>query len=419
MNEEIASRIVEALDTKRLVTTLQEFIRFPSFTFEESKLAECVARRVWESGMEVEIQKVQGSKQVVGTLRGTGGGESVMFCGHLDIDYWTEDDWSKPPFEGVVEGDRVYGAGACNMKSGLASMLMAIDAISKAKIKLKGDLLYAAVMGEMNGGIGVQYLIDKGIRADHCIIGEPTRLRVPLGNYGAVRAFAISTYGKRSWALWTRKQDPVEKMLKIIEAMGPTFTPIKSGGWLTFKPNSKYPNYPMYNIFTWHAGFTRDHRVQMASYSPDVCTIMCDFKFAPNQGITMVSIVKDLERLIEKLKKEDPDFKADVQIVGPPQHLGRTPFELTGKEKVIQTLTKWHEYVTGERAKDIVTEDLFCCDADRLYAVGIPTAVYGPSAETGYSMGPDEMVSIKQMITTAKVYALTAAELCTISEKVA
>src|SRR5947208_5370852 len=145
--------------------------------------------------MQVSYQEVEeGRPNVIGTLKGMGGGATLMFCAHMDH--------FDNPQETVVEDNRIYGRGLVNMKAAFPCYIEAVAAIQRAGVKLKGDIIIAGVVGEIEkaqigrfrgksyrgAGVGARYLMDHGVTADMCIIGEPTGLQLQIGNAGLIWA---------------------------------------------------------------------------------------------------------------------------------------------------------------------------------------------------------------------------------------
>jgi acetylornithine deacetylase len=96
-------------------------------------------------GYRVDLQEVEpGRFQTVAVLEGSGGGKSLMFNGHIDIDPLAL-GWRRDPWTPTVEGDRLFGAGVNNMKGGVTAMISAAEAIRKSGVRLKGDLVVAWV----------------------------------------------------------------------------------------------------------------------------------------------------------------------------------------------------------------------------------------------------------------------------------
>src|SRR4029453_6136911 len=128
-------------------------------------------------GFESRLQEVDpGRFQTIARLPGTGGGTSLMFDGHIDIDP-IPSGWKRDPWTPTIEGDRFYGAGIYNMKGGDAAMIMAAVAAKRAGVPLRGDVVFACVDGELQGGVGTVHLLKRGVRADWAIVPEPYSTR--------------------------------------------------------------------------------------------------------------------------------------------------------------------------------------------------------------------------------------------------
>ena len=107
-----------------------------------------------------------------------------MFNGHLDSNPLAA-GWTRNPYDPWVEGNRLHGAGIRNMKSGVASMIHAAEAIRRSGVSLAGDIVIACVLGELQGGLGTKYLLDKGYRTDAAVVTEPYGYTTWSPNTGA------------------------------------------------------------------------------------------------------------------------------------------------------------------------------------------------------------------------------------------
>ena len=136
-------------------------------------------------GVEVDRDEAWG---LVATLPGRGDGRSLMFNSHVDVvpagdlRAWGE----IAPFAGSAGGSTVYGRGACDMKGGLVAALWAVRTLAMLKVPLRGDVLLACVQGEEDGGLGTYAMLQRGWRADSCVIPEPTSLDLAPGSCGSL-----------------------------------------------------------------------------------------------------------------------------------------------------------------------------------------------------------------------------------------
>jgi acetylornithine deacetylase len=155
---------------------------------------------------------------LVGRLPGTGGGRSLMFNAHVDVVPPGEPSaWSGDPFSGRVEGDLLYGRGSCDMKGGLVAALTAVEEL--AGHRPRGDVLVACVVGEEDGGLGTYALLDRGWRADACVIPEPTGLAVVPAAAGAL-TFRLRVPGLAAHAARRGSGvSAVEKFLPVFAAL--------------------------------------------------------------------------------------------------------------------------------------------------------------------------------------------------------
>ena len=152
MNSETVQKLQDSVDTDEMLRLAQDLIRIPSFKTEESDVARFLGNYLSQRGYEVELQEVEpGRFQTIATLRGTGGGKSLMLNGHIDIDPLAM-GWKRDPWTPSIEGDCIFGAGIRNMKSGVSSLITAAEAIRKSGTILDGDLVLACVVGELQGG---------------------------------------------------------------------------------------------------------------------------------------------------------------------------------------------------------------------------------------------------------------------------
>lgn len=133
-----------------------------------------------------------GRPQLIATIRGAGGGRSLVLNGHIDaVSAEPLGEWTSDPFAAEVREGRLYGRGACDMKGGVAAMVFAAEALSALGVGLAGDLLVATNTDEESSGAGGTALVERGLRADAGIVPEPTNFDVWVScrgsEYGVIR----------------------------------------------------------------------------------------------------------------------------------------------------------------------------------------------------------------------------------------
>ncbi|TFF24805.1 ArgE/DapE family deacylase [Jiella endophytica] len=203
-------RISEAVEaaSDRIVETLCALVSFPSIVKSDPREAgpgehDCqhylkgrlealgFATDLWDPDGPALLEKYrgrpgahegrtfEGRPNLGGTLKGSGGGRSIMLNGHIDVvPPGSRDHWRSDPFQPVVEDGFVRGRGTVDMKGGVASMLMAIEILKEIGVDLAGDVVFTTVVDEEIGGMGSLAMVDRGFTADAGIMTEPTANRI-------------------------------------------------------------------------------------------------------------------------------------------------------------------------------------------------------------------------------------------------
>ena len=207
MKSTVEERVTEWIDQQRgaILDFLRQLVAIPSVTGSELEVQTFISRKLegmglhvdrWEPDIE-ELSKhpaylppekdYRNRPNVVGVYKGRGGGRSLLFNGHVDvIPSGPEDTWIHPPFGAKVEGTRVYGRGASDMKSGLAAMTMALDAVLHLGVRLKGDVILEYTMDEEATGNGTLACVTRGYKADAGICCETSSLHVQPACIGRI-----------------------------------------------------------------------------------------------------------------------------------------------------------------------------------------------------------------------------------------
>lgn len=210
---------IEAVDGAWATDALARLVRTKSITGDEGAVQDLMASLLADAGAAVERLEPDPAQArqdpewpgqemprdrlpiVLGRL-GPAGGRRIVLVGHVDVvppgDPAT---WDVDPWSGRVEGDRLYGRGACDMKGGVASILAAVKALVDTGLadRLGGEILVASVPSEEDGGQGMLAAIRAGVTGDAAVITEPTGLDVVIAHAGAI-TFKLTVPGRAAHA---------------------------------------------------------------------------------------------------------------------------------------------------------------------------------------------------------------------------
>jgi acetylornithine deacetylase len=333
----------------------------------EAAIASFVAAWLREAGVEVETVERDDRASVVAIARGSGGGRSLMLNGHLDT---VGVDAMDDPFSARVDGGRMYGRGAGDMKGALAAAMLALrDAASGG---LRGDVILAAVADEELGSTGTEAVLER-VRADACIVCEPTDLRVGVAHRGFV-AFEIETRGVAAHG--SRADvgvDAIARMGPVLVALARRDAELQAGDV-----------HPLLGARSLHAGVIRGGQ-EVFSY-PARCVLEGERRTLP--GETADGVQRELRELAGE---------AEVSIT-----VARAPFAIDDRHELVQAVVA--------TAGSPVVGLPFWTDAGLTAAAGIPTVLFGPVGD-GYH-GAVEWVDLASLDRCRNVYAATAARLC-------
>ncbi|MEE9198916.1 MAG: M20/M25/M40 family metallo-hydrolase [Dehalococcoidia bacterium] len=399
------AEVLSHINQEELVELGKSLIRIPSLIGEETPAARWVASYLSPRGYEVELQEVErGWFQTVAVLKGSGGGRSIMFNGHLDINPLAS-GWERNPFDPWVEGNRLYGAGIRNMKSGVSSMIHAAEAVRRSGVRLRGDIVIACVLAELQGGLGTKYLIDNGYGTDMAVVTEPYGAHHVVTKHAGLAVFSLHVRGRHPEGDDVTGVDAIPKMIKAINAIYHTK--------LTHQPWD-VPGLPWLKIGSIIGGRGEDYDLRSASRNCDLCTIFIAVSTVPE--MTAETIRTDIEGTLNGLRREDPDFQ--YELVHPVERRFKTwildhpPMDMPVEEEIAQTVAACYRRITGKKpniglpATELTAR--YGDDDAHLWTAGIPTCIYGPS---GGAYGVD-FAFIDEMVLCSKVLALTALEVC-------
>ena len=139
-----------------------------------------------DSGLEL-VLNYRGRPNVAGVVKGAGGGRSLILNGHVDtVTIEPASEWARDPFGGEIDGGRLFGRGASDMKGGVMAALMALSFLREVGVELKGDVIFQSVVNEEHSGNGTLDVVRRGFRADGAIVLEPTHNRIAVSHSGGL-----------------------------------------------------------------------------------------------------------------------------------------------------------------------------------------------------------------------------------------
>lgn len=413
MDQAVADKVVARVEKDKgvMLDLLARLVKIPSFKNEETPVARYIGNLLKRRGYEVELQEVEpGRFQTIATLKGSGGGNSLMLNGHIDIDELAM-GWKRDPWTPTIEGDRFYGAGTFNMKGGIATQIAVAEAIRKSKVQLKGDLVLACVVGELAGGEGTHYMMEQGLRTDYAIVTEPFGGNSIGTVHCGIVHMAIHTYGhSKHLSNLTGAIDAIEKMEKVTKAL----RNIK----MTYTPRPDLPNMPILQVGAVIGGRGPDYDLVDPYLVSDFCTAIVDVHFVHDQ--TVDTIVEDIKRTLDPLIREDPDLRYEIEIPVPrsfrsSRWLVMDPFDIPTDHPFVQRVVGNYTKVVGSAPRKVGTVLPLSYSGDdtcHLWKAGIPCVLYGPGGIYAGEDEPDNYVNISEMVQCAKVLAHTALDVC-------
>ena len=403
--------VLERVDPAELIELASALIRIPSFKTEETPVALFLEKFFRERGYEVDLQEIEpGRLQTIATLRGTGGGASLMLNGHTDINALTM-RWRRDPWTPVLEGDRLYGHGVQNMKGGLASIIMTAEAVRRSGVRLAGDVVVACVAGETQGGEGTHYLMQSGLRTDAAVVAEPFGADNLVTVHSGIVHMAIHTYGVTGHiGRLEGTVNAVHKMTGVIDAL--------SRVRFRHVTRPDLPAFPRLNVGSILGGRGRDYVLVEPPYVPDLCTILVDVHFVP--GMTVDGIVADIRAALDAAVTRDPELRYEIEIPPPDRFKGRRrlvmdPLDVPIDAPIVQAVARSYRAVTGGEPHAIGTVLPYSYSADdtcHLWKAGIPCLLYGPATIRGNETEDDACVLVSEMERVTRVLAVTALDVC-------
>lgn len=400
-----APQLARNIDEKTCLDVLTDMVRHKSYseTPGERILAERMVEIMKGMGLDAYLQPVEDERvNAIGIWRGTGGGRSLLFNGHLDTNPVTE-GWTVDPWGGLVDDKFIYGIGVSNMKAGDAASLCAVKTLVDAGRRLKGDVILTYVIGELQGGIGTLTAVRAGTRADYFINSEPTDLQA-LTMHAASFTFIIELEGV------TRHLSKHEEAVDAILAACDLIPRLKD---LAFSdaPSAEHRSINRVHVGVVHGALGRDLHEWRPPQVADFVRLKGSGRYGPGQS--EANALADIRRVLDELEMRWPGLKASVIAEHAEGRPTMPAFEVSKDSRIVRTLNAAYRAVRGEPQPTgaITPPGYYGTDAGHLYAEGgMEGVVCGPGGR--YNTMPDERVDIPDYLDMVRIYLITMAEIC-------
>jgi acetylornithine deacetylase len=381
------------VEAARLIGLVGDLVRIESINpalvpggSGEGAIARFVARLLRDAGIEARLEEPSpGRFNVAGILRGLGGGPALMLNGHLDT---VGVAGMTNPFSGRVEGGRLYGRGALDMKGGVAAALAAMEELARGE-RLKGDVIFAGVADEEDRSLGTRALLES-VRADAAIVMEPTNLEVATAHKGFAWA-EIETRGRAAHGSRPEEGlDAIVHMGHVLRELEELAQRLQTG-----------PAHPLLGKGSVHASLIQGGQ-ELSSY-PELCRLSVERRLVPPENVT--TFEAELRALTGRVAARDTRFGVRFE-----HGYWARPLELAREHPWPQLVLRAARRVLGASVKFGAAS--FWTDAALLDEAGIPTVLFGPGGAGLHST--EEYVDTEDVLKCSAALVEVAREFCSV-----
>jgi acetylornithine deacetylase len=419
MNTSSRQKLLKKIDQSRdkAVAFLRDMVVIPSVTGDEAQIQKFLSNYMTRMGLDVDMWETdwealkkhpgyrpvdrgyEGRPNIVATWKGTGGGRSLLLNGHTDvIPVGGGEGWSDNPWSATIKNGRMYGRGTADMKSGVASHIMAVECLMAAGLRPKGDVYVNVVIDEEVSGHGTLDTVIRGYKADAGISGETSDLAVQPACIGRIW-FEIEIHGKPAG---------IQKRYEGISGIELGYKIVKAVADLEAKrvATVTHPLYPNALdtlpciIGSFSAG-------NYPSAFPANCLLKGSMGTVP--GEDHEGVKRSLVDQIARAAAEDPWMKLHppkVRFVGYDAEASEIPRD----HAIVATVCKNYREITGRDPEISGRQGAADTRFLNRYA-NTPTVIFGPGS-TAVMHANDEYVSLDDYMTSIKVMALSICDWC-------
>jgi len=410
--------LLEIIEARReeLIELAQALIRFPTINppgEAYQPCAEFIGRRLGARGFAVNYVRAAGTPgdseryprvNVIARREGSVAGRCVHFNSHIDV-VQTGAGWTLDPFAAVIRDGKIYGRGACDMKGGLAASIIAVEALIDSGAELPGALEISGTVDEESGGFGgVHYLAQRGWfsppRVDHVIIPEPLNVdRVCIGHRGVWWA-EVKTHGRMAHGSMPFLGDcAVRHMHAFIDLLEQDLYPKLAARRTDMPVVPSGARHSTMNLNSIHGGQAETSGFP-APCVPDSCRLVIDRRLLIEED--MLSVKGEVRALLDQLAAEREGFAYELRDIFEVQ-----PTMADRNGPVARSTAAAIQRVLGREAEFVCSPGTY--DQKHIDRIGKlrDCIAYGPGI-LDLAHQPDEYVLIEDMVSSAKVMALSA-----------
>ena len=349
----------------------------------EAKVAAYIADWLAGAGAEVEVlEAAPGRPNVLGRLRGSGGGPTLCLNAHSDTVGYA--GWPDEALVPRVDGDRIYGLGAADDKGGCAAAMLALAAISESGPRLRGDLLVACVADEEGRSIGTEHLVCQG-GIDAAIVIEPQPTHELVVEHQGFGWIDVITHGVAAHGC--EPDTGVDAIVHLAEVI----TRLHRLDREVFQPHPSTLN----GRTVFHTG-TVSGGTDYATY-PSRAHVGIEIGTQPGESLS--DRVAEIEAIFAEIAASERRFSGEVVV-----RLEREPFVAPGHEALQDVVTEAMRTVLGR--EPAITGMNGWTDAALLQAAGIPTLLLGSTGGNYHTAG--EWASISEVVRLTEILERTA-----------
>jgi len=367
-----------------LTALVRDLVEIPSENppGNEGPVTEFLEGRLSASSVDfdVTVDPVEGDRANVIARAGDPDVGTLLLTGHMDVVPADPDDWSGDPYELREENGWLVGRGTSDMKGALAAKILAAEAYFEGGGS--GEVVLAFVVGEENGGIGSEHLVESGIDADGAIVGEPTDMTVAVAEKGVAR-FTITTYGENAHSGSPQSGvDAVDGMRAVLDGIERLEADVSEQSHPHLEPET-------ITVTEIEGGLA-------PNVVADEVSVTVDWRFLPTSGNDREFFERTVCERVAAAMADTP-YEAEVEWFS----FGRAS-ETPGDHPLVETVRAAATDVRGAATLgglNAITDARFLrLDAD------VPTVVYGPGSIEDDAHTVDESVDRGDLLDAATVY---------------